>query len=37
MRDSSTFQAKVFLFLLAERVPENFTHKLLEEDKKEGY
>lgn len=34
--DSSTFQLKVFLFLLAERFSENFAHELLEEDKR-GY
>lgn len=35
--DSSTFQLKVFLFLLAERFSENFAHKLLEEDKRGCY
>lgn len=35
--DSSTFQLKVFLFLLAERFSENFAHELLEEDKRGCY
>lgn len=34
--DSSTFQLKVFLFLLTERFSENFAHELLQEDK-QGY
>lgn len=34
--DSSTFQSKVFLFLLTECFSENLTHELLEEEDKTG-